>query len=40
LAKTRQVRDAIKAKIEKFVEDVAAGKAGSLDFSQKNERGE
>jgi arsenate reductase len=40
LAKTRQVRDAIKAKVEKFIEDVAVGRARGLDFSHKNEKGE
>ena len=33
LAKTRQVRDAIKAKIEGFIEDVSAGRLGGLDFN-------
>jgi|WetSurSiteA1Bulk_404760.scaffolds.fasta_scaffold42877_2 arsenate reductase (thioredoxin) len=40
LTKTRQVRDAIKARIEKFIEAVAAGKAGGLDFSAKKEGGD
>jgi len=40
LAKTRQVRDAVKARIEKFIEAVAAGKAGGLDFSAKKEGGD
>jgi arsenate reductase len=31
LARTRLVRDAIKAKIEEFIEDVAAGKLRGLD---------
>jgi arsenate reductase len=32
LARTREVRDAVKAKIEEFIEDVASGKVGGLDF--------
>jgi arsenate reductase len=32
LARTREVRDAIKAKIEEFIEDVEAGRVGGLDF--------
>jgi arsenate reductase len=35
LARTRQVRDAIKAKVEELIRDVAAGKAGGLDFALK-----
>jgi arsenate reductase len=34
LARTREVRDAIKAKIEEFIEDVASGKVGGLDFKK------
>jgi arsenate reductase len=34
LAGTRTVRDAIKAKIEAFIEDAASGKAGGLDFKK------
>ena len=33
LARTREVRDAIRSKIESFVEDVAAGRVGGLDFN-------
>jgi len=40
LTKTRQVRDAIKAEIEKFVGDVTTGKTGGLDFSLKAGKGE
>lgn len=36
LSRTREVRDAIKAKIEAFIEDVASGKVGGLDFSAKD----
>lgn len=38
LARTREVRDAIKAKVEEFIADVAAGKVGGLDFSAKDSR--
>jgi arsenate reductase (thioredoxin) len=34
LAKTRQVRDAIKARIDEFIEAEASGKSGGLDFSR------
>ena len=33
LTETRRVRDAIRAKIEAFVEDVSAGRLGGLDFN-------
>ena len=33
LTETRRVRDAIKAKIEAFIEDVSAGRLGGLDFN-------
>lgn len=33
LAQIRTLRDAIKVKIEEFVQDVKAGKVGGLDFS-------
>lgn len=36
LSRTREVRDAIKAKIEGFIADVASGKVGGLDFSAKD----
>jgi len=39
LAKTRQVRDAIRVKIEEFLRDVASGKAGGIDFSLNGEKG-
>lgn len=39
VARTREVRDAIRAKIEGFVGDVAAGRVGGLDFSFKPESG-
>jgi arsenate reductase len=35
LAKTRDVRDAIKTRIEKFIEDEAKGVGPDLDFSMK-----
>ena len=34
LARTREIRDAIRAKVERFVEDVASGKVGGLDFNK------
>lgn len=34
LARTREVRDAIKAKVERFIDDVASGKVGGLDFNK------
>ncbi len=34
LALTREVRDAIRAKIEEFVADAAAGRIGGLDFKK------
>ncbi len=40
LAKTRQVRDAIKVKIEEFIKDAAAGKPAALDFSLKADKDE
>lgn len=35
LSKTREVRDAIKARIEEFIREVGEGKLGSLDYSVK-----
>jgi arsenate reductase len=35
LSKTREVRDAIRAKVEEFARDAGAGKLGGLDFSLK-----
>jgi len=35
LARTRLVRDAVKAQVERFIEDVAAGRLGGLDFGLK-----
>ena len=32
LAQTREVRDAIREKVERFIEDAASGKVGGLDF--------
>lgn len=40
LAKTRQVRDAIRAKIEEFIKDFAGGILEALDFSFKADKGE
>jgi arsenate reductase len=39
LARTRQVRDAIRAKIEEFVKEVEKSPLGELDFSLKTGRG-
>lgn len=36
VARTREVRDAVKARIEGFIADVASGKTGGLDFSAKD----
>lgn len=38
LARTRQVRDAIKAKVEEFIKDAAAGKPAALDFFLKADK--
>ena len=35
LSKTREVRDAVKAKVEEFIREVGEGKVGGLDFSVK-----
>jgi len=40
LAQTRHLRDAIKAKIEEFINEAAGGKLGALDFSLKTGKGE
>jgi arsenate reductase len=40
LAGTRQVRDAIRGKVEEFIRDSAGGKLGALDFSFKADKGE
>jgi arsenate reductase len=32
LSKTREVRDAVKAKVEEFIREVGKGKVGGLDF--------
>ncbi len=40
LAKTRLLRDAIRVKVEEFIEDSEAGKLGALDFSLKGDKGE
>jgi len=36
LSKTREVRDAIRMRIEEFIRDAAEGKTGDLDFVLKN----
>ena len=38
LGRTRQVRDAIRAKVEEFIKDSAGGKLGALDFSIKTNK--
>jgi arsenate reductase len=38
LAKTRLLRDAIRVKVEEFIEDIAAGELGALDFSLKGDK--
>lgn len=40
LDKTRQVRDAIRAKVEKFIKESAGGKLVALDFSLKTDKDE
>jgi arsenate reductase len=40
LAKTRQVRNAVKAKVIEFIESSAGGTADALDFSIKARKGE
>lgn len=40
LARTRQVRDAIRAKVEEFIRAAAAGKLAALDFSLKVDKDE
>jgi arsenate reductase len=40
LAKTRKVRDAIRAKIEEFIKESAGGKHPALDFSLKTDKDE
>lgn len=40
LAKTRQVRDAIRAKVEELIKATAAGKLAALDFSLKTDKDE
>jgi arsenate reductase len=40
LAKTREVRDAIKAKVEEFIKESATGKLAALDFSMKTDKDE
>jgi arsenate reductase len=35
LSKTREVRDAVKAKVEEFIREVGEGQVGGLDFSVK-----
>ena len=40
LARTREVRDAIRAKVEAFIGEVDAGRMGGLDFNLKTGRGD
>lgn len=40
LARTRQVRDAIRAKVEELIKTTAAGKLAALDFSLKTDKDE
>jgi arsenate reductase len=40
LAKTREIRDAIRAKVEEFIKNSAAGTLDALDFSIKGKKGE
>ena len=40
LARTRQVRDAIRAKVEELIKATAAGKLAALDFSLKTDKDE
>ncbi len=40
LARTRQIRDAIRAKVEEFIKAASAGKLAALDFSLKTNKSE
>jgi glycosyltransferase involved in cell wall biosynthesis len=40
LARTLQVRDAIRTKVEEFIKAAAAGKLAALDFSLKTNKDE
>ncbi len=40
LARTREVRDAIRARVEAFIGEVDAGRTGGLDFNLKTGRGD